>query len=69
MNQSNIDNQGKGNDNTGIYDEYEVINIGDHEPLNDPNCKHKNVVEDPTEELGDAFTCKDCHIGWIVARS
>lgn len=43
------------------------INVSEHEPLNDPGCKHKNVVSDPTEELGDAFYCQDCKIGWIMA--
>jgi hypothetical protein len=64
-----VDNAPPNHDNSGIYDENGVqhFNISEHKPLNDPNCQHENVIEDKTEELGRAFQCADCKIGWILA--
>jgi hypothetical protein len=65
-----IDTSGASGQNTSSTQNGEdgLINIdmSVKTPLNDPNCEHKNVVKDPTEELGDAFMCQDCHIGWIM---
>lgn len=63
----NIDNSNGKSDNAGIHDENDVlkINMGEKIPLNDPKCKHQDIVEDKTEELGIAYTCRDCHLGWI----
>ena len=63
-----VDNSALPTDNKQS-DEVDVvrINMAEHEPLNDPNCEHKNIVKDDTEELGDAYYCKDCKLGWIYA--
>lgn len=55
-------------DNSGndAHDENEIlIKKSELKPVNDPKCQHLNVKHDPTEELGNAFICQDCHIGWI----
>jgi hypothetical protein len=65
-----VDSQPKSSDNTHSDDANDVlyISMGDKKPLNDPNCQHINVIEDKTEELGRAFLCADCKIGWIMSR-
>lgn len=69
MDNAPIDNSSPTVDNTQVDEVYEVFNMAGKPPLNDPNCKHANVVKDNTEELGDAFMCQDCKLGWIMAKT
>lgn len=43
----------------------ERINKADMKPLNNPSCVHTKVQRDPSEELGFAYSCPDCGLGWI----
>lgn len=44
----------------------EAISPDDLELMNDPECKHKTMVLDPTETLGTAYVCANPKCG-IVA--
>lgn len=44
----------------------EAISPDDLEVMNDPECKHENMVLDPTETLGTAYVCANPKCG-IVA--
>lgn len=71
MDNSNfVDIRISGGNNTGNNGEDEneiLIKKEELEPVNNPKCKHSNVAIDPTEELGVAYVCQDCHVGWIAA--
>lgn len=44
----------------------EAISMEDLELMNDPECKHENMIRDETETMGNAFVCANPKCG-IVA--
>lgn len=72
MDEDNIDFVIQSPDNIGkdVIDENTIlIKKEEFEPVNNIGCRHSHVERDPTEELGEAWMCKDCHIGWIQRMS
>lgn len=51
--------------NLSGYDVVEQIDLTKLKPYNDPNCTHPVVVPDQ-DELGKAYKCLKCNLGWIV---
>lgn len=51
-------------------DEYEVIKVGEHEPIHDVDCKHETLVANPEDTIGEAVyhgcANKHCGVGFYI---
>lgn len=55
-------------DNSSNDAVYEVIKMDEQQPLNDPNCEHRPVLDG--DVLGDSVSvkCANCPIGWYIHK-
>lgn len=66
-NNDGLDTSGDLGNNKAQHDENEIhVNIKEQVPLNSPDCQHASIVRDRSEELGFAYTCQDCGLGWLL---
>lgn len=63
---------GDNDDNVGNHESnVEVIKREDLKRMNDPNCKHENIVRDDSDTIGDnvAWGCQDCGLGTFLPKT
>ena len=69
---NNVDNSGEMMYNVGNDDNMMVVKLDEQVPLGDPDCKHVQLIADPSDRLGKAIYhgCSNprCDVGFYLRK-
>ena len=70
MNENNVDISDQVGYNVPNDENVEVVTMDEQKPINDTECRHENLVPDPTDTIGEAIyhgcTNWKCGVGFYI---
>jgi antirestriction protein len=70
MNENSVDNSNQVGYNVVNDENVEVVKMDEQRPVNDTECRHPNLIPDPTDTIGEAIYhgCAnlECGVGFYI---